>query len=92
MAAVLARGETVIDNAAREPEVVDLAALLIKMGASIEGAGTSTIRVQGVDRLHGADARDYSGPHRSGNVLDRRRDHPRRPDRARLRARSICAR
>ncbi len=54
MAAVLARGETVIENAAREPEVADLAALLIKMGASIEGAGTSTIRVKGVDRLHGA--------------------------------------
>ena len=54
MAAVLARGETIIDNAAREPEVVDVAALLTKMGASIEGAGTSTIRVKGVARLHGA--------------------------------------
>jgi UDP-N-acetylglucosamine 1-carboxyvinyltransferase len=55
MAAVLARGETVIGNAAREPEVQDLAALLNKMGARIEGAGTSTIRVQGVDGLHGAE-------------------------------------
>jgi UDP-N-acetylglucosamine 1-carboxyvinyltransferase len=55
MAAVLARGETIIDNAAREPEVVDVAALLTKMGASIEGAGTSTIRVKGVSRLHGAE-------------------------------------
>src|ERR1022692_3052367 len=55
MAAVLARGETVLRNAAREPEVVDLADLLIKMGANIEGAGTSTIRIQGVERLHGAD-------------------------------------
>jgi len=54
MAAVLAHGETVIGNAAREPEVQDLAELLNKMGARIEGAGTSTIRVQGVDRLHGA--------------------------------------
>jgi UDP-N-acetylglucosamine 1-carboxyvinyltransferase len=54
MAAVLAEGETLIENAAREPEVVDLAALLTKMGARIEGAGTSTIRVQGVPRLHGA--------------------------------------
>lgn len=54
MAAVLARGETVIENAAREPEVADLATLLVKMGARIEGAGTSTIRVQGVERLHGA--------------------------------------
>jgi UDP-N-acetylglucosamine 1-carboxyvinyltransferase len=54
MAAVLAQGETVIENAAREPEVVDLAALLIKMGARIEGAGSSLIRVQGVATLHGA--------------------------------------
>ena len=55
LAAVLARGETVIVNAAREPEVQDLAALLSKMGARIEGAGTSTIRVEGVKRLHGAE-------------------------------------
>lgn len=55
MAAVLADGESVIENAAREPEVGDLAALLISMGAKIEGAGTSTIRVQGVARLHGAE-------------------------------------
>ena len=55
MAAVLARGETVIQNAAREPEVVDLAELLTKMGASIEGAGTPNIRIQGVERLHGAE-------------------------------------
>src|SRR3569833_63815 len=54
MAAVLAKGETVIRNAAREPEVTDLADLLIKMGAKIEGAGTSTIRIQGVEILHGA--------------------------------------
>ena len=55
MAAVLARGETVLRNAAREPEVVDLAELLVKMGAQIEGAGTSTIRIEGVERLHGAE-------------------------------------
>jgi UDP-N-acetylglucosamine 1-carboxyvinyltransferase len=55
MAAVLARGETVIENAAREPEVVDLAEVLTKMGARIEGAGTSTIRVIGVSQLTGAD-------------------------------------
>jgi UDP-N-acetylglucosamine 1-carboxyvinyltransferase len=54
MAAVLAEGETVLENCAREPEVVDLAALLVKMGACIEGAGTSTIRVRGVAQLHGA--------------------------------------
>jgi UDP-N-acetylglucosamine 1-carboxyvinyltransferase len=55
MAAVLAHGETVIGNAAREPEVRDLADLLNKMGARIEGAGTSTIRVRGVPKLHGAE-------------------------------------
>ena len=55
MAAVLAKGETVLRNAAREPEVSDLAELLIKMGAQIEGAGTREIRIQGVERLHGAE-------------------------------------
>jgi len=54
MAAVLADGETLMENCAREPEVTDLAELLTAMGAKIEGAGTSTIRVQGVSRLHGA--------------------------------------
>ena len=54
MAAVLADGETLMENCAREPEVTDLASLLTAMGAKIEGAGTSTIRVQGVSRLHGA--------------------------------------
>jgi UDP-N-acetylglucosamine 1-carboxyvinyltransferase len=54
MAATLAEGETIMQNCAREPEVADLAALLNKMGARIEGAGTSTIRVQGVTKLHGA--------------------------------------
>jgi UDP-N-acetylglucosamine 1-carboxyvinyltransferase len=54
MAASLAKGETMIENAAREPEITDLAELLIKMGADIEGAGTSTIRVSGKETLHGA--------------------------------------
>ncbi|GLS76102.1 UDP-N-acetylglucosamine 1-carboxyvinyltransferase [Oharaeibacter diazotrophicus] len=54
MAAALAKGETVIENAAREPEVVDLARCLTAMGAEIEGAGSETIRIQGVDRLRGA--------------------------------------
>ncbi len=52
MAAVLAEGETVIENAAKEPEVTDLANLLIKMGAKIEGAGTDIIKVKGVKKLH----------------------------------------
>jgi UDP-N-acetylglucosamine 1-carboxyvinyltransferase len=55
MAAVLAQGETVIQNAAREPEVQDLAALLTKMGARIEGAGTSSISIEGVKKLHGTE-------------------------------------
>ena len=54
MAATLAEGVTVIENAAREPEVADLAACLIAMGARIEGAGSDTIRIEGVDRMHGA--------------------------------------
>jgi len=54
MAATLAKGTTVIKNAAREPEIVDLADCLRKMGAQIEGDGTSDITIQGVDRLHGA--------------------------------------
>ena len=53
MAATLARGTTRIENAAKEPEIVDLAAFLSAMGAKISGAGTSTITVEGVDRLHG---------------------------------------
>jgi UDP-N-acetylglucosamine 1-carboxyvinyltransferase len=55
MAATLAEGTTVIDNAAREPEVVDLANCLIAMGAHIEGAGTDRIVIHGVERLHGAE-------------------------------------
>ena len=59
-AAVIAKGETVIENAAREPEVCDLAAFLSDMGAQIDGAGTSTITIEGVDRAA------------SGGALDRR--------------------
>ncbi|MDI9329828.1 MAG: UDP-N-acetylglucosamine 1-carboxyvinyltransferase [Alphaproteobacteria bacterium] len=55
MAACLAEGETVLENAAQEPEIPDLAELLIAMGARINGHGTSKIRIQGVERLHGAD-------------------------------------
>lgn len=53
MASVLAEGETTIDNAAMEPEIVDLSNFLNKMGADVRGAGTSTIKIKGVDRLHG---------------------------------------
>ena len=54
MAAALAKGESVIENAAREPEIVDLAEFLVRLGAVIEGAGTNTIHIQGVDNLGGA--------------------------------------
>ncbi len=55
MAACLAEGETVIENAAREPEIIDLANCLNAMGAKITGQGTDTLRVQGVEKLHGCD-------------------------------------
>jgi len=55
MAAALAEGETVLENAAQEPEIPDLAEMLIRMGAKIEGHGTSRIRIQGVEKLHGCE-------------------------------------
>ena len=57
MAATLARGTTVIENAAREPEISDLAQCLVAMGAKIHGAGTDIVTIEGVDRLHGAQHR-----------------------------------
>jgi UDP-N-acetylglucosamine 1-carboxyvinyltransferase len=69
MAAVLARGETMLRNAAREPEVADLCALLAKMGAQIEGAGTSTIHISGVEKLHGADHTIISDRIEAGTFL-----------------------
>ena len=69
MAATLARGETVLHNAAREPEVSDLAAMLTKMGALIEGAGTSTIRIQGVNKLSGAEHEIVSDRIEAGTFL-----------------------
>ena len=52
-AAVLAKGRTIIENAAKEPEIIDVATLLTNMGAKIKGAGTSVIRIEGVEELHG---------------------------------------
>jgi UDP-N-acetylglucosamine 1-carboxyvinyltransferase len=69
MAAVLAEGETLMENCACEPEVSDLAALLTAMGARIEGAGSSTIRVQGVHRLHGARHRIHPDRIEAGTFL-----------------------
>lgn len=57
MAAVLAEGKTVLENAAREPEIVDLANMLVSMGAKIEGIGTATLTIHGVDSLHGCQHR-----------------------------------
>ena len=53
MAAVMAEGQTIIENAAKEPHIVDVANFLNSMGANIKGAGTDTIRVKGVEKLHG---------------------------------------
>ncbi len=78
MAASLARGETVIENAAREPEIVDLAACLTRMGARIEGAGTSTIHVDGVERLYGTRHPVLAGSHRNRHLRLRRRHDRRR--------------
>jgi UDP-N-acetylglucosamine 1-carboxyvinyltransferase len=69
MAAVLAEGETLMENCAREPEVIDLGELLTAMGAKIEGAGTSTVRVQGVQRLHGARYRIHPDRIEAGTFL-----------------------
>ncbi|HLW71209.1 MAG TPA: UDP-N-acetylglucosamine 1-carboxyvinyltransferase [Candidatus Binataceae bacterium] len=69
MAAVLARGRTTIENAAREPEVQDLAALLIAMGAQVEGAGTHVITIEGVERLHGAEHRVIPDRIEAGSLM-----------------------
>ena len=54
LAAVLAKGRTIIENAAKEPEIIDVATLLSNMGAKIKGAGTNVIRIDGVEELHGS--------------------------------------
>lgn len=69
MAAALAEGETVLENAAQEPEISDLAEMLIAMGAKIEGHGTSRIRIQGVDRLHGCTHRVVADRIEAGTFL-----------------------
>lgn len=69
MAATLAEGETILENAAQEPEIPDLAEMLIKMGAKIEGHGTSRIRVQGVYALHGCDHRVVADRIEAGTFL-----------------------
>ncbi len=73
MAAALAKGRTVIENAAREPEVEELALVLNKMGAKIQGAGTPIITIEGVDELPPDRARDHPRPHRGRHVRGARR-------------------
>ena len=70
MAASLARGETLIAGAAREPEIVDLAACLVAMGARIDGAGSSHIRIDGVGALHGARHADHPRSYRGRHLRD----------------------
>jgi UDP-N-acetylglucosamine 1-carboxyvinyltransferase len=69
MAAALAEGETILENAAQEPEIPDLAEMLIQMGAKIEGHGTSRIRIQGVERLHGCTHRVVADRIETGTFL-----------------------
>ena len=69
MAAALAEGETVLENAAQEPEIVDLAEMLIRMGARIQGHGTSRIHIQGVERLHGCSHQVVADRIESGTFL-----------------------
>ena len=69
MAATLAEGETILENAAQEPEIADLAEMLIAMGAKIEGHGTSRIRIQGVGRLHGCTHRVVADRIEAGTFL-----------------------
>jgi len=69
MAATLAEGVTVIENAAREPEIIDLADFLNKMGAKINGAGSTTIQIEGVDKLHGVEYRVVSDRIEAGTFL-----------------------
>ena len=69
MAATLAEGETILENAAQEPEIPDLAEMLIQMGAKIEGHGSSRIRIQGVEALHGCDHRVVADRIEAGTFL-----------------------
>ena len=76
MAATLAEGRTILENAAREPEVVELARALNKMGAKIQGAGTDVVVIDGVEELQPGGVYHHVGPHRSGHPHGGRRNHP----------------
>ena len=87
MAAALTQGPTTISNAASEPHVQDLARLLVKMGAKIDGIGSNVMTVHGRDKLGGADAPRLPRPHRGGQLRGARGRHRRRPAHPRRRAR-----
>ena len=76
MAAVLAKGTTVIENAAKEPEVIDLADMLCAMGAVVHGAGTSRMEIEGVEELHPARHSRGARPGGGGHVRGGGRDRP----------------
>ena len=86
MAAALAEGKTVLHNAAREPEIVDLAELLNKMGARVRGAGTPTIEIEGVEALGGAEHTIIPDRIETGTFHRRRRHHEWRVGNQRLQA------
>ena len=91
MAATLAKGATVIENAAREPEIADLAECLVAMGAKIAGIGTPTLTIEGVDELHGATHRGHPRPHRDRHLCHGRGDGRRRRAAAKAPAPSTCS-
>ena len=78
MAAVLADGTTIIDNAAREPEIIDLCNMLVQMGARIDGAGTPRITIEGCRALHPTTHRIVGDRVVGGTWAYRRGHHPRR--------------
>ncbi len=92
MAATLAEGVTVIESAACEPEVVDLANFLNAMGANISGAGSPTITITGVKKLHGAEHEVIPDRIEAATFVDRRRRDEWRSDHQEARAPIICAR
>ena len=90
MAATLARGVTVIENAAMEPEITDVAECLVTMGAKISGIGTRTLTIEGVEKLHGATHRGRPRPHRDRHLRDGGGDGGRRRLPPQCPARRIC--
>ena len=91
MAAVLAKGETIVGHAACEPHIQDLCHFLVSLGARIEGIGSNILRIEGVDRLGGGDAPDPPRARRGGELRGARRDDGRRGDDRGRRARRLIS-